>query len=144
MRTKGGRRWETFHLIEAVGWEQDDEGRSRGVSITLPDWLMRAVMDRRVLALDPRYFDMTSGLGRWLYRVARKQAGDNATGWRWTVADLHGRSGVTRPLRSFAADLRKLVAADELRFPSGVQVGEELSVYPALARQGRTSMTVTA
>lgn len=114
MRTRGGRWWETFHLVEAVAWEEDDAGRSRGVSVTLPDWLMRAVVDRRVLALDPRYFDLTSGLGRWLYRVCRKQAGDGSAGWRWSVADLHGRSGVTRPLRSFAADLRKVVAANDL------------------------------
>lgn len=108
------RRGETFGLLERVAWAEDEAGRLKHVAITVPHWLHSAVMDRRVLALDPRYFEMTSGMGRWLYRVARKQAGDRDDGWRWTFADLHARSGVTRPLRSFASDLRKLVKANPI------------------------------
>lgn len=113
-RVRKGRRWETFHLLERVSWEEDEQGRSKGVSITLPEWLHRAVLDRRVLALDERYFALTSGLARWLYRLARKQAGDRPDGWRWSFAELHERSGVTRPLRSFASDLRRLVEVNDL------------------------------
>jgi plasmid replication initiation protein len=108
------KRGETFGLLERVGWVEDETGRLKHVSLTVPHWLHSAVMDRRVLALDPRYFEMTSGMGRWLYRVARKKAGDREDGWRWTLAELHARSGVTRPLRSFASDLRKLVKANTL------------------------------
>ncbi|WP_309661034.1 acyl-CoA thioesterase [Sphingomonas sp.] len=35
-----------------------------------------------------------------------------------------------------------VVAADELRFPGAPQVGDEISVYAELAKQGRTSMTI--
>ncbi len=113
VRSKG-KRGETFSLLDHVLWEEDERGRPLGISITVPRWLLKAVLDRRVLAIDPRYFEVTSGLGRWLYRVARKQAGDRADGWRWTMAELHERSGVTRPLRSFASDLRRLVKANAL------------------------------
>lgn len=109
-----GRHGETFSLLEHVQWTEDPSGKPRGVSITLPLWLYRSVLDRRVLSLDSRYFDVTSGLGRWLYRVSRKQAGDRSDGWRWTISELHERSGVTRPLKSFAFDIRRLAEANEL------------------------------
>ena len=37
-----------------------------------------------------------------------------------------------------------LVAADELRFPGAMAVGDELSVYVELLRQGRTSLRLRA
>jgi acyl-CoA thioesterase YciA len=37
-----------------------------------------------------------------------------------------------------------LVAADELRFPGAMAVGDELSVYVELVRQGRTSLRLKA
>jgi len=37
-----------------------------------------------------------------------------------------------------------LVAADELRFPGAMAVGDELSVYVELLRQGRTSLRLKA
>jgi plasmid replication initiation protein len=109
-----GKRGETFSLIEHVQWAEDPSGKPLGVSITLPQWLYRAVLDHRVLSLDGRYFSLTGGLARWLYRVSRKQAGDRPDGWRWTLADLHQRSGVTSPLKAFAYDLRKLIEANPL------------------------------
>lgn len=107
-------RGSTFSLLERVDWQGDDKGRVIALSITLPSWLLTAIEQRRVLAVDDRYFALTGGLERWLYRLVRKGAGDNKTGWRWTMADLHERSGTTRPLRSFAADVRRLVLADPL------------------------------
>lgn len=109
-----GRRGETFSLVERVQWSEDSLGKPLGVSITLPDWFYRAVLDHRVLSLDSRYFDLSGGLSRWLYRVSRKQAGDRPDGWRWTLVDLHQRSGVTSPLKAFAYDLRKLIKANPL------------------------------
>lgn len=35
-----------------------------------------------------------------------------------------------------------VVAGDELRFPGAPQVGDEISVYADLEKQGRTSMTI--
>lgn len=36
-----------------------------------------------------------------------------------------------------------VVAADELRFPGAPQVGDEISVFAELEKQGRSSMTIT-
>jgi plasmid replication initiation protein len=109
-----GKRGDTFSMIEQVSWAEDPFGKPLGVSVTLPQWLYRAVVDRRVLSMDGRYFDLTGGLERWLYRVVRKQAGDRPDGWRWTFADLHERSGVTRERKKFAHDLRRLIDANGL------------------------------
>lgn len=109
-----GRRHQSFHLLEGVSLVEDELGRARGVAITVPGWLLQRVLERRIVAVDPRYFEITSGHGRWLYRLARKQAGDNAAGWSWTMAQLHEQAGTTRPIRSFASDLRKLIAANTI------------------------------
>jgi len=49
---------------------------------------------------------------------------------------------------SFASRLAEgkaiLVAADEVRFPGSMAVGDELSVYVELMRQGRTSLRLKA
>ena len=37
-----------------------------------------------------------------------------------------------------------LVAADAIKFPGAMAVGDELSIYVELKRQGRTSMTLEA
>ena len=37
-----------------------------------------------------------------------------------------------------------VVAADELRFPGAMAVGDELSVFVEVLRQGRTSLTISA
>ena len=85
------------------------------MSITVPDWIYRGVVDERaVLAIPPEYFDITSGIGRWLYRLARRHAGKQEGGWRFLVRSLHERSGSTQKYGDFARDLRRIVDRDNL------------------------------
>jgi plasmid replication initiation protein len=106
------RRREMFHLIEH--WAHDTDpvtGRSKGMMLTLPGWIYDGVVQHRdVLAISPRYFDLTSGIARWLYRLARRHAGKQPAGWRFTMKVLHARSGSTQPLSQFAKDVRRVVA----------------------------------
>ncbi len=79
--------------------------------IELPPWLYRAVLRRReILAVHPDYFDLTGGIERWLYRLARKAVPDKADfpGISFRMETLHERSGSSRPLRNFAGDIRKI------------------------------------
>jgi plasmid replication initiation protein len=112
VRTGGKTRKAVFHLLD--GWEHvtdDATGRSKGMTLTLPRWVYDGVVRHRdVLAISPRYFDLHSGIARWLYRLARRHAGKQATGWRFTMKGLHERSGSTQPLNQFARDVRKIVA----------------------------------
>lgn len=85
--------------------------------IELPEWLYAAVLrQREILAVHQDYFQLTGGLERWLYRLARKSVNDKAEVPRatWFMTTLHERSGTSRPLRKFAFDLRKMVESQPL------------------------------
>jgi acyl-CoA thioesterase YciA len=60
-------------------------------------------------------------------------------GWLMSQMALAAGSLASRHSRGKAV----VVAADELRFPGAPQVGDEISVYAELEKQGRTSMTIT-
>ena len=78
----------------------------------------RAVVEgREVLAISPLYFNLTSGLDRFLYRLARRHAGngiDNPEGWIFTFKDLHKRTGSPAPFGQFSRDLRLAIRRDAL------------------------------
>jgi acyl-CoA thioesterase YciA len=59
-------------------------------------------------------------------------------GWLMSQMALAAGSLASRHSRGKAV----AVAADELRFPGAPQVGDEISVYAELEKQGRTSMTI--
>ena len=59
-------------------------------------------------------------------------------GWLMSQMALAAGSLASRQSRGKAV----VVAADELRFPGAPQVGDEISVYADLEKQGRTSMTI--
>ncbi len=98
-------------------WEElvTADGRRVGMEFVLPDWFYRGVLDRRlVLTIDPRYFALTGGIERWLYRVARKHAGHQTDGWRFDLRHLHAKSASTARFSDFALDLRRIVARQPL------------------------------
>jgi plasmid replication initiation protein len=90
---------------------------SRGWEIELPPWLLHAVMRQRdLLAVHPNYFELTGGIERWLYRIARKAVPDHAPvpAITFGLRRLHLFSGTTRPARQFAFDLRRLADVQPL------------------------------
>lgn len=114
IRSGDGQRSAIFHWLERVEEQTDAEGNSKGIVIELPRWLYEGITAHQVLAVHPSYFQLTSGLARWLYRVVRKHAGNQASGWSFTFSQLHQKSGSTQRLSDFARDLRRLVKADQL------------------------------
>ncbi|MGH6794679.1 MAG: replication initiator protein A [Methylocella sp.] len=90
---------------------------ARPWEIELPPWLFNSIMRRReILAVHPDYFQLTGGLERWLYRLARKAVPDKQfpASIKFRMDTLHQRSGTTRPLKQFAFDIRKMAEADPL------------------------------
>jgi len=87
-------------------------GRVDEVDITIPDWVYLSVVKAEkslpLLTLNPDYFLITSGLGRFIYRLARKAVGKQMTG-TYSVRELHKRSGSPQEYRKFLFDLRELV-----------------------------------
>jgi plasmid replication initiation protein len=114
LRVPGGRKTATFGWLESWREDLDEQGRSRGIIVELPQWLYEAVRDQQVLSIAPAYFDISSGLARWLYRVVRKHAGRQQSGWAFTFRDLHEKSGSTQRFSDFSRQLRKITDANEL------------------------------
>lgn len=87
----------------------------QGLEITLNDWTFRAlVKDRRVLSINPAYFDLTGGLERRLYEIARKHVGRQAE-WKVSLLLLAKKCGtMQRNLRRFKFDLKELAELDRL------------------------------
>jgi plasmid replication initiation protein len=129
IRAPAGQRKETFHLLDAWKHVTDGAGCSKHMTLALPDWLFRGALDDRdVLRVSPNYFGIPSGLGRWIYRLARRHGGNQEPGWRFRMEELHARSGSTQPLNQFARDLRKIMAKGVPEYALTVvrgQTGEE-------------------
>lgn len=103
-----------FGLIEA--WEivrKSRGGRMISVSVTLSEWLFRAVMTKSVLTLSRDYFSLRKPLERRIYELARKHCGRQRD-WRVSVATLHVKSGSDAPVRVFRAALRRMIASATL------------------------------
>jgi plasmid replication initiation protein len=116
IRAQGRKKFSSFHWLES--WtETIDEGTGdpSGMTITLPDWLYSGVIERGgVLTIHEDYFLLTGGIERWLYRVARKHAGGQTTGWNFTMKQLHEKSGSVARLSDFAIDIRQVVQTNAL------------------------------
>jgi len=90
-------------------------GRVEGMEFVLPEWLYQGIVDRRlVLAIDPDYFELTGGIERWLYRIARKHAGRQVGGWRFELRHLHAKSGSLARYSDFAIDIRAIARRQPL------------------------------
>jgi plasmid replication initiation protein len=90
-------------------------GAPRGMSLTLSNWLYEGLMqERSLLTLHPDYFTLSGGLERALYRIARKHAGDQSTGWTCRMSVLHAKTGSESPLKQFAYLMKKIIAENAL------------------------------
>jgi plasmid replication initiation protein len=112
-----GKRKEHHHFSWLNEWKEmvDEQGHSLGLEFILPDWLYDGIINQRlVLSINPAYFDLTSGIERWLYRVVRKHGGKQKTGWSFTFRQLYEKSGSLARFSDFAFDMRKIVARQSI------------------------------
>lgn len=116
IRTEGKKKAASFHWLESWTEVTDERtGETTGMTLTLPDWLYDGIlMKGGVLTIHEDYFLLTGGIERWLYRVARKHAGQQENGWQFTMRQLHEKSGSTSRLSDFAIDVRKVIENDSL------------------------------
>ena len=92
-----------FRLLES--WQRG----GAGIELVVPEWLIaHAIAAHRVLTIDPGYFRLEGGVERWLYRLVRKHAGRQSTGWEISLPALHARSGVLSRRSDFFASLRRI------------------------------------
>jgi len=116
IRADGRKKFASFHWLES--WTEtinEATGEPTGMTITLPDWLFAGVIKRGgVLTIHEDYFLLTGGIERWLYRVARKHAGKQQTGWNFTMRQLYEKSGSSARPSDFAIDIRRVAQTNPL------------------------------
>ena len=103
-----------FGLIES--WEivrKTKGGRMISVSVTLSEWLYRAVLAKTVLTLSRDYFRLRKPLERRIYELARKHCGRQAA-WTASIDILLKKSGSNSPRRVFRKMIRDMIAANHL------------------------------
>lgn len=117
IRANSKTRETTFSWIDSYTHLVDERTqRSLGMEITLSKWFFDGVMDKRnVLAISAQYFEITSGLGKWLYRASRKHAGGHgAEGFTIGFETLHQKSGSESSLPSFKNKILELARINTL------------------------------
>jgi plasmid replication initiation protein len=103
-----------FGLIES--WEivrKARGGRMVNVSVTLSEWLFRAVLSKSVLTLSRDYFRLRKPLERRIYELTRKHCGRQPA-WTISVETLLKKSGSASPRRVFRKMVRDMIAAQPL------------------------------
>lgn len=104
---------QTFKIISKTA-----SGNIDVVEIGVPDWVYNGVVRQKsapqILTLNPQYFLITQGIGRYIYRLARKAAGKGEA--RYGLSEIHKRSGSTQALPQFAQKVRQIVAQTQM-FP---------------------------
>jgi plasmid replication initiation protein len=128
IRALGKKKAASFHWLESWTEVTDEKtGETTGMTLTLPDWLFQGIaMKGGVLTIHEDYFLLTGGIERWLYRVARKHAGQQEAGWQFTMRQLYEKSGSTARFSDFALDVRKVVEIDSLpEYTSIIHKNEE-------------------
>jgi plasmid replication initiation protein len=109
LRQATHRRLHRFSWINE--WKEcaTGSGNPLGLELIIPDWLYAGITDpTKVLTIDPAYFGLRGGIERWLYRLVRKHAGLQPSGWRFDFPYLHRKSGSLARFSDFALDLRRI------------------------------------
>ncbi|HEM7839717.1 TPA: replication initiator protein A, partial [Burkholderia multivorans] len=80
-----------------------------------PNWIYREITEGKqpdVLTVHPDYFLIEPGMGRFVYRLARRAAGKGKA--KWAFRTIYQRSGSAGTFKEFCRILRKLIVADDL------------------------------
>jgi plasmid replication initiation protein len=90
-------------------------GKPGNVEIELPNWLYTEVVEAKnpdVLTVHPDFFLIEPGIGRFIYRLARRAAGKGQA--KWSFQTVYERSGSTGTLKKFTFTVRKLIEANDM------------------------------
>jgi plasmid replication initiation protein len=102
-----------FGFLDSWGYTKRKDIKE--VEITLSQWLYDGICAKRaLLRVNPSYFDLTSGLKKFLYRTARKHLGKNKDTWEFSVQRLYEKSGSERELKKFKSDLKVAVLENNI------------------------------
>ena len=113
IHNKDGRYRAGFGFID--NWRYTEREDIKEIKITLSDWLYdMSCAKGALLKVDPDYFDLTSGLKRFLYRTARKHAGKNESGWEFSIENLYEKSGSESSPKLFKSKIKKAILENDI------------------------------
>jgi plasmid replication initiation protein len=102
-------------LISRYKVIKSNTGKPVALEIELSDWMYREITEGKnpdVLTVHPDYFLIDPGIGRFIYRLARRAAGKGEA--RWSFQTIYEHSGSTGTIKKFTENLRKIIAANDL------------------------------
>lgn len=116
INNKDGRYVEGFGFIESWRYaERKSDREIKIIQITLSEWLYDLCCAQgSLLKSNSLYFDITSGLQKFLYRTARKHVGQNRDGWEFSLEKLYEKSGSEGNIRKFKSKLKAAVIKNSL------------------------------
>lgn len=102
-----------FGFLDSWGYTKRKDVKE--IEITLSQWLYDGICAQgALLKVSSKYFELTSGLKRFLYRTARKHVGQNGNTWEFSIEKLYEKSGSEREFKKFKSDLKMAVQANDL------------------------------
>lgn len=108
-----GRYKADFGFIDS--WEYTERKDKKEMKITLSQWLYDLICTKgALLKVNASYFDITSGLKKFLYRTARKCVGHNINSWEFSIETLYEKSGSESSFRLFKSKLKKTVLENDI------------------------------
>lgn len=103
-------------LISSFGvLSRTESGKVASVEIEAPNWIYREITAGAkpdVLTVHPDYFLIEPGIGRFIYRLARRAAGKSSA--KWAFKTIYERSGSGGSFKKFSENLRKVIVANSL------------------------------
>ena len=113
IRNSDGRYRAGFGFLDSWGYTEREDVKE--IHITLSQWLYDGICAKgSLLMVDPVYFNITSGLKRFLYRTARKHVGGHSKVWEFSARTLYEKSGSEREFRKFKSDLKESVLQNDI------------------------------
>lgn len=148
VRERVNNNGRTMREVEAEGLigsyrvvSYTDSGRIADLEIETPQWLYREIIEGKrpdVLTVHHDYFLIEPGLGKFVYRLARRAAGKGTA--KWAFRTIYERSGSTGTFKKFSFNLRSLIELNDL--PEYVLREEKGLKGPQLIMTHRDAITV--
>jgi hypothetical protein len=108
-----GRYKSDFGFIDS--WEYTERKDKKEMKFTLSQWLYDLICtEGALLKVDTAYFEITSGLKKFLYRTARKCVGYNKNNWEFSIKTLYEKSGSEQEFKKFKSDLKRAVLDNDI------------------------------
>ena len=102
-----------FGFLDSWGYTERKDIKE--IEITLSKWLYDGICAKgALLKVSSEYFNITSGIKRFLYRTARKHVGVDTKTWEFSIEKLHVKSGSEQDKYSFKKNIKDAVLSNDI------------------------------